>query len=200
MNTMEQLVKSSDPHHANALIELIKAHADKQDKILDLCCGYGRIATPLMLEGYDVIGVDISHELIRRTSNRYPSSFLAGNMRDLPFEDQSFDFVFCVWASFNFLLTTSDQLRVLEEMSRILRPGGRALIECPLHKYQQAVIRTKDGYRYYPLTMRELQQLGKDLLRRSWNWGCPEILAFRSWDVLKVILAGRDRMVGIFTK
>lgn len=198
MNTMEQLVKSTDPHHANALVELIKTHANKEDRILDLCCGYGRIAFSLLHEGHDVIGLDISKELINATKRA--NSFLVGDMKDLPFQSQSFDFCFCVWASFNFLTTTSGQLRVLEEVCRVLRPGGKLLIECPLHEHYQPTIQTRDGYEYYPITMNELRQLGKDLLCRSWDWGFPEVLAFKKCDVLKVILAGRNRMIGIFTK
>ena len=200
MNTLEQLVRSSDPHHANALVDLIKTHTDKEEKILDLCCGYGRIAIPLMLEGYDVTGVDISRGLILRTSKRYPSSFLVGDMKELPFQSQSFGFCFCVWASFNFLITISDQLRVLEEVCRVLMPGGTVLIECPLYYSEQPIMRTQDGYEYCPITINQLRQLGKGLLRRSWDWTSPEVLAFSSWDISEMELAGRKRIVGVFTK
>src|SRR6266446_7920804 len=38
----------------------------KNKRVLDLCCGYGRIAIPLAAHGYDVEGIDIREEMIRR--------------------------------------------------------------------------------------------------------------------------------------
>ena len=201
------MIKKADRKHAEALEDLIKSYTNKEQKILDICCGYGRLAVPLVKEGYKVSGVDISENLIQFLNGFCaPNVFTVGNMKDLPFEDSSFDFCFCVWASFNFLVTIQDQLRALEEMCRVLKPGGKALIECPFHDYEVPgahISQVQVGnlsYEYYPITVEHLRQLAKQLFRRSWNWSSPEVLAFDECAVTEMELAGRKRIVGVFTK
>lgn len=55
--------------------------------------------------------------------------FFVGNMLDLSFPSQSFDRVFCLWASFNHLLKRNEQTRALREMLRVLFPGGLMFLE-----------------------------------------------------------------------
>jgi len=102
--------------------------------VLDLACGYGRIAVPLALAGWNVRGIDLARPLIvaaRRAARRAasPARFDVGSMLDLPYRAASFDRVLCLWSSFNHLLTVADQRACVAEMLRVLRPGGRAYIE-----------------------------------------------------------------------
>lgn len=63
---VDWLVNKSDEKHMHALLRLIKTYMHKTDKILDICCGYGRVTIPLLLESFDVKGIDISPELIEK--------------------------------------------------------------------------------------------------------------------------------------
>ncbi len=103
-------------------------------QVLEVAPGPGYFAIELAKLGdFRIIGLDISHtfvEIARRNAARAGSEvasrveFRQGNAADMPFKDQSFDFLLCRAAFKNF----SQPIRALREMYRVLKPGGRALI------------------------------------------------------------------------
>jgi ubiquinone/menaquinone biosynthesis C-methylase UbiE len=131
------LMDRAEPAYTEALLNLLHSYLKPGDKVLDICCGYGRLTIPLLKDGYEVTGMDISEVLISKgvslfQEHEIPQGFLlVANMKELPFRREMFDFCFCVWASFNFLLNEAEQLIALGEIERVLKKGGRAFIECP---------------------------------------------------------------------
>ena len=107
----------------------------KEDKILDLCCGQGRHAIELAKRGfYNIEGLDSSHYLIQKARNRSNKEnlnikFKEGNARKLPYETDTFDVVLILGNSFGYFETIHDDLRVLSEIFRILKPRGKLLID-----------------------------------------------------------------------
>lgn len=97
-------------------------------KILD--CGAGGARPPLVLfaeYGLDCCGIDISGERLTLAQNfavqqGYPLKLREGDMRRIPFEDQSFDLVYEYYALCH--LRKRDILVAIEEMRRVLKPGG----------------------------------------------------------------------------
>lgn len=109
----------------------VRQHAKKSDKILDLACGWGRVSVPLARAGFDVTGIDLAENLIREARKKAKQvnvrvKFAVGNMTALPYTDASFDKIFCLWNSFNELLTVREQVRALNEVHRVLKEGGEA--------------------------------------------------------------------------
>ncbi|MFX1274314.1 MAG: methyltransferase domain-containing protein [Promethearchaeota archaeon] len=106
-----------------------------QDSILDLCCGQGRHSLELARRGYHrVQGLDRSQYLIQRArktakKENLPVKFQEGDARKLPFHTDKFDVVMILGNSFGYFDTINDDLRVLEEVFRILKPWGRILID-----------------------------------------------------------------------
>jgi ubiquinone/menaquinone biosynthesis C-methylase UbiE len=102
------------------------------DRILDLACGYGRVALALAQQGYKVNGLDISPGMIASAevdgNGMKNLSYTVGDMRRLPYASTYFNKVFCFWSSFNHLLTNSDQVACLNEVHRVLKPGGYCLM------------------------------------------------------------------------
>lgn len=102
--------------------------------VLDLACGYGRVTVPLAADGYAMTGLDIEPSLLD-AARRYAEQkdldipFIKGDMRKMPFSENTFDCMLCLWAAFNELTTQEDQIACLRETIRVLRPGGRALFE-----------------------------------------------------------------------
>jgi SAM-dependent methyltransferase len=121
-----------DEQIVSALLELLPARA----RVLDVGCGYGRIAIPLARAGFDVDGIDVSPNLVEAAhaaaeADGLAVSFTVGSMTDLPYEDASFDVALCLWSAFNELLAEDEQVRTLVELRRVLRRRGFALIEGP---------------------------------------------------------------------
>lgn len=100
--------------------------------VLDLGCGYGRTAVPLAARGFEVHGIDISenliasaHELARQ--HNVTAQFAVGDMCELPYDDCTFDQVLCLWSSFIHIVDEAEQLRCMNEVHRVLKPGGTAI-------------------------------------------------------------------------
>jgi ubiquinone/menaquinone biosynthesis C-methylase UbiE len=101
-------------------------------EVLDVPCGYGRHSVPLAAAGYRVTGVDRSEVLLaearrRAGHGRWPKLARA-DYRELPFPDASFDAALNLFSSLGYLGDAEDT-RALAEIGRVLRPGGRLVIE-----------------------------------------------------------------------
>jgi SAM-dependent methyltransferase len=100
--------------------------------LLDVPCGFGRHAVPLGAAGYRVVGVDRSQPLLeearRRTAGARWPKLAQADYRRLPFGDESFDAAVCLFSSLGYLGDEEDT-HVLREIGRVLRPGGRLVIE-----------------------------------------------------------------------
>ncbi len=105
------------------------------DRILDLCCGQGRHSLELSRRGFrNVEGIDRSHYLIQRAKGQAKREglkvrFREGDARKLPYSPDTFHAVLILGNSFGYFETVQDDLRVLKEVFRVLRPGGRLLID-----------------------------------------------------------------------
>jgi ubiquinone/menaquinone biosynthesis C-methylase UbiE len=98
-------------------------------KVLEVAPGPGYFAIELAKLGGDVTCLDISHtfvEIARRNAAQahVKVDFRQGNASSMPFAEGSFDFLLCRAAFKNF----SEPVRALQEMRRVLKPGGKALI------------------------------------------------------------------------
>lgn len=103
--------------------------------ILDLCCGQGRHSLEIAKRGYtNVYGLDRSHYLITRArkQNRAQNlnvSFREGDARKLPYPADMFDCVIIPGNSFGYFESNEDDKKVLREVFRVLKPGGRILLD-----------------------------------------------------------------------
>ncbi|WP_051222858.1 class I SAM-dependent methyltransferase [Conexibacter woesei] len=102
--------------------------------LLDVACGFGRHAIPLAAAGYAVTGVDRSRALLAEAERRAAGEagaapvFVEADYRELPFADASFDAALNLYTSLGYLGDEEDT-RVLGEVARVLRPGGRLVVE-----------------------------------------------------------------------
>jgi ubiquinone/menaquinone biosynthesis C-methylase UbiE len=94
-------------------------------RVLDVGCGDGAYAIRAAREGVEVFGLDQSRPMLeaaraRATSAGAVVTWCQADARALPFRDASVDLVLAVTA----LCLASEPLVALNEMSRVLRPGG----------------------------------------------------------------------------
>jgi len=124
------LATSRDPERTELETGFLAERLPPGGRILDLACGTGRIAIPLAKRGYEVAGIDISRRALDIARSQGPSLDLRhGDMRNLPWDDGSFDAVVNVWTAFGYFETQDDDERVVAEVARVLRPGGVFVID-----------------------------------------------------------------------
>ena len=126
----------TDEKNTEAYLRFLKKKLGNRKKILDCACGYGRLTIPLAKAGYQMRGIDVSEEVVlgaRLQSEKYGLGITIdlGDMRNMPYQDQSFDAVICMWSSYNELLHTDSQIEALQEMFRVTTPNGIIIIDVP---------------------------------------------------------------------
>ncbi len=121
-------------------------------KVLEVAPGPGYFAIELAkLGSYPITGLDISKTFVEIAQKNAAQAgvraeFRHGSASNMPFENDQFDFLFCRAAFKNF----SEPVRALQEMQRVLKPGGRALIvdlrrDASLEAINEAVSRMSLG-------------------------------------------------------
>lgn len=126
-----ELYSHRDETEAEVHVDFVERHLKKgawPSAVLDLACGAGRHTAVLRRRGYRTLGVDLSLTLVARMQARGLPR-VAGDMRRLPFQGESFDWVLNFFTSFGYFETERENFRVLEEIVRVLTPGGWFLID-----------------------------------------------------------------------
>ena len=142
-------------------------------RAVDLATGTGDIAFALASAGADVVGVDVTFRMIElaHMKNGAPGGprFLVGDMTALPFRAESFDVATAGYG----LRNVPDLRAAIDEIHRVLKPGGAALsldFNRPSNRFVRAVYlayldvtgaalgwilhRDPDTYRYIPASIR----------------------------------------------
>ena len=108
----------------------VAEHLPKGCNVLEVAPGPGFFAIELIRLGdFKITGLDISRTLIDVAKENARAAdvnidFCRGNASAMPFASELFDFVYCSAAFKNF----SEPVKALDEMHRVLRPRGRAVI------------------------------------------------------------------------
>lgn len=109
-----------------------------RETVLDAPCGHGRISNRLARRGLEVTGVDATELFLERArEDNSGVDYLQGDLRALPV-DGPYDVALSWFTSFGYFDDDANQ-QVLSEYRRVLRPGGRLLIE--LHNHDEIVRR-----------------------------------------------------------
>jgi len=128
---------------------------DKDSPILDIGTGTGTNLRLLKERGYENYqGLDASDEAIRWCADKNLGKVHKGDVCHLPFADGAFGLVLAT----DIIEHVDDDLRALREISRVLAPGGKAIITVPafesLWGLQDDVSRHKRRYRINLVTDR----------------------------------------------
>jgi len=99
-------------------------------KVLEVAPGRGYLAVEIARLGFQVTGLDISRTFVQIGSEHASQAgvsvdFRQGDAAVMPFEADSFDLIVCQAALKNFVYPAS----ALDEMYRVLRTGGKAVIQ-----------------------------------------------------------------------
>ena len=184
------------------MVKRVLAENSGGKDILDVCCGTGDIAIALARgnPAFDVTVIDFSPAMLAQAREKGAGittlHWVQGDVMDLPFKDESFDVV-CI--SFG-LRNTPDYRRVLREMRRILRPGGKVYCLDSFVPDNPAIL---PAYRLYFRHMMPVLGGGRKY-RKQYTWLCQSTEQFpRRRELMKqFVRAGftqvqsRSRMLG----
>jgi ubiquinone/menaquinone biosynthesis C-methylase UbiE len=119
----------ADPKNYMTLVEATRPGAN--DRVLDIATGPGYVAAAFARASREVIGVDLTAaplKIAEKNRDEHGLSNLTFRVADasqLPFEDNEFDIVASRFAFHHF----ADPMKILSEMARVCRPGGRVGVE-----------------------------------------------------------------------
>lgn len=93
-------------------------------RVLEICCGTGRVTEALVRDGNDVVGLDLAAPSLAAAPGR--ARYVRGDAGRLPFADRAFDVGLCLENSLaEFLI---DPLAPLVELIRVVRDGGTVVV------------------------------------------------------------------------
>ena len=188
-----------DARWKKRLVEI--ADVKKSERALDLASGTGDIAFAVAERGAKTIGLDITHRMLQLAHRRsadasartaFDIPWINGDMISLPFRAASFDLVTTGYG----LRNVPDLTAAIDEIARVLRPGGR-LLSLDFNKPDNAIVRAAylsylsivgsmlgwilhrdpDTYRYIPASIQ----------RYAGARGVAELLASRGFVRVTVI-------------
>src|ERR1700729_1430717 len=105
---------------------LARCDLPPEARLLDAGCGAGGMLGVLSVYG-SVSGLDMNPDLVALARRRGYEDVKEGVVEELPWADESFDLVTLL----DVLEHTADDLVTLEEMRRVVRPGGYLLVTVP---------------------------------------------------------------------
>jgi len=115
---------------------LFRKYLAPGSKILEAGCGLGQVVLALRYLGHDAHGLDYASRTIALLQKHFPEvPFKQGDIRDLPYENQSFDAYVSLGVIEHF---PEGQDRMLAEGYRVLRTGGKIFLSAPvLNSYRR---------------------------------------------------------------
>jgi SAM-dependent methyltransferase len=93
-------------------------------RLLDVCCGPGMLSAAAADRGASAVGLDFPGVVALARKLVPEADFQSGDANELPFADNSFDAVVCGYG----IMHVPDPEKAMQEMLRVLRPGGRAAL------------------------------------------------------------------------
>ncbi|MDE5419744.1 class I SAM-dependent methyltransferase [Labilibaculum sp. DW002] len=107
---------------------------NKDARILELCCGTGRLTIPIAKAGYDICGVDYTSSMLEQAKVKASEEgvkieFIEADIRtlDLP---EKYDLIFIPFNSIHHLYKNEDLFKAFNVVKNHLKEGGLFLLDC----------------------------------------------------------------------
>lgn len=107
---------------------------NKDVRILELCCGTGRLTIPIAKDGYDITGVDYTASMLEQAKVKAYGAglkieFIEADIRTLDLQ-KKYDLVFIPFNSIHHLYGNEDLFKAFEIVRNHLKEGGLFLLDC----------------------------------------------------------------------
>ncbi|KAF9437758.1 hypothetical protein BGZ76_011215 [Entomortierella beljakovae] len=136
--TLEEIRIVQNRPEIRVILDRSNVQGEPLVQVLDLCCGQGRHVLQLseLFPNVRLYGHDLSKYLIDLANSRALASlanhrvqFSLGDCRSTPFSDKQLDLVLMMGNSFGYFANDQEDIEVLNEVKRILKPGGVVLLD-----------------------------------------------------------------------
>jgi SAM-dependent methyltransferase len=137
--------------------------------VLDLCCGLGRHSLEMARRGFDVTGVDRTGVYLQRAQKQADAEklkveFVQADMREFC-RPQAFDITLNLFTSFGYFENPAEDQRVLVNVHKSLKPGGKLIMEMAGKEIVARVFRERDWNEENGVICLEQRSISKD-----WTW------------------------------
>lgn len=107
---------------------------NKDAKILELCCGTGRLTIPIAKDGYNICGVDYTLSMLEQARVKASEvglgiNFIEADIRTLNLQEK-FDLIFMPFNSIHHLYKNEDLFKALKGIKNHLKAEGFFLLDC----------------------------------------------------------------------
>lgn len=124
--------------------EIFKRLGKTPKLVLDLACGTGNITIPMAKRGYDMIGLDLSCEMLNIARNKAISQnldilFLNQDMCEMELYG-TVDAIVCALDGLNYILDSGDLEKVFSLVKNYLNPGGVMIFDMNTRHYLENVL------------------------------------------------------------
>ncbi len=107
---------------------------NKDKRILELCCGTGRLTLPIAKDGYHITGVDITPSMLEKARKKASEAgleveFIEADIRTLDLAEK-FDFIFIPFNSIHHLYQNRDLFQALNTVKNHIKKNGLFLLDC----------------------------------------------------------------------
>lgn len=107
---------------------------NKDAKILELCCGTGRLTLPIAKDGYNITGVDYTSSMLEEARKKASEAgleidFIEADIRTLNLQEK-FDLIFIPFNSIHHLYKNDDLFAALRSVRNHLKEDGLFLLDC----------------------------------------------------------------------
>lgn len=120
------------PRSDQSAVDLLFGYAGDPPRAVELAIGTGRVALPLHEKGVEIIGVDISDQMVSRLRDKPGGEgieVVIGDFADVPIEG-TFPLIYLPFNTLFGLLDQERQVECFENVASHLEPGGRFVIDC----------------------------------------------------------------------
>lgn len=107
---------------------------NKDARILELCCGTGRLTLPIAKDGYHISGVDYTTSMLEQAEVKASEAgvaieFIEADIRTLDLPGQ-YDLIFIPFNSIHHLYRNEDLFKAFQAVKKHLKAGGLFLLDC----------------------------------------------------------------------
>jgi ubiquinone/menaquinone biosynthesis C-methylase UbiE len=122
---VSEVYDSTRPPPTKPELKAVSSELRGCQKVLDVGVGTGRFAKPLSEFGFEIIGIDISRQMMLKATEKGLKNLVVADVNNMPFRDKSFDATIII----HLFHLIPDWLKATREISRVTKNKALALLD-----------------------------------------------------------------------